>query len=228
MATEVDARLLGLMWAAHKMHTPVRTADPGNFSPAARQRTSDVEDVGLLEGARRGDATAFSTLFARYQGPIFRYAAHMCGRDAADDVVQETFLAVLRGTGQYDASRGAVASYLFGIARHFVLKRLTSRELASFDRESDDQCCEISSELPTILEVMTRIETIEAVRAAVRSLPTVYREVVVLCELQEMSYEAAAGIAECPIGTIRSRLHRAKALLTSKLSAAAPKAGSRR
>jgi RNA polymerase sigma-70 factor (ECF subfamily) len=229
MAREVDARLLGLMWAAQKMKAPVRTEDSGNFSPAGRQRTSDVEDVGLLEGARRGDATAFSTLFARYQGPILRYAAHMCGRDAADDVVQETFLAVLRGTGQYDASRGAVGSYLFGIARHFVLKKLTSRELASFERECDDhQCSTMLSEPPTILDSMTRIETIEAVRSAIRSLPPVYREAVVLCELQEMSYEAAAGIADCPIGTIRSRLHRAKALLTAKLSAAMPEAGSRR
>ena len=71
----------------------------------------------------------------------------------------------------------------------------------------------------TVLESLTRAETVAAVRLAIRSLPPAYREAVVLCELQEMSYEAAAGIAQCPVGTIRSRLHRAKALLVSKLAA---------
>ena len=97
-----------------------------------------MDDVGLLEGARRGEAEAFSRLFARLQGPIFRYATHMCGRDAADDVVQETFLAVLRRPDRYDSTRGTVVNYLFGIARHFVLKRLTSREVAAFDGDLDE------------------------------------------------------------------------------------------
>ena len=179
-------------------------------------------DAGLLEAARRGDASAFSGLFARYQGPIFRYAAHMCGHESADDIVQETFLAVLRGTGQYDASRGPVAGYLFGIARHFVLKRMTSRQLVNFDDEWDDAAVSAERGQPTVLDTMTREETVAAVRLAIRSLPPSYREAIVLCELQEMSYEAAAGIAQCAVGTIRSRLHRAKALLLSKLSANRP------
>jgi RNA polymerase sigma-70 factor, ECF subfamily len=179
-----------------------------------------VEDVGLLEAARRGDAGAFSGLFSRYQGPIFRYAAHMCGRDTADDVVQDTFLAVLRGAGQYDASRGPVAGYLFGIARHFVLKRMTSRQMVSFDDDWDEAAIAAEHDRSTVLDTLTREETVAAVRLAIRSLPPAYREAVVLCELQDMSYEAAASIAECPVGTIRSRLHRAKALLVSKLSSA--------
>ena len=191
-----------------------------NFSSTGRQTPREVEDVGLLEAARRGDASAFSGLFARYQGPIFRYAAHMCGRDAADDIVQETFLTVLRGTGQYDPSRGAVGGYLFGIARHFVIKRMTSRQMVSFDEEWDEVAISAERGPSTVLDALTREETIAAVRLAIRSLPPAYREAIVLCELQDMSYEAAAGIAECPVGTIRSRLHRAKALLLAKLSAA--------
>src|SRR5262245_17555174 len=100
MSREVDARLLTLLWASSKSR---------NFSAPGRQHSNEVEDVGLLEAARRGDAEAFSRLFSRYQGPIFRYAAHMCGRDAADDIAQETFLAVLRGAGRYDPSRGPVS-----------------------------------------------------------------------------------------------------------------------
>src|SRR5687768_4797208 len=73
-----------------------------------------VDDDGLLEMARGGDEAAFSQLFARHQRPIYLYAARMCGADAGDDIVQETFLAVLRQTGTYDATRGSVGGYLFG------------------------------------------------------------------------------------------------------------------
>ena len=187
-----------------------------------------MDDVGLLERAGRGDAEAFSRLFARYQGPIFRYAAHMCGRQAADDVVQETFLAVLRSRGRYDPARGAVGNYLFGIARHAVLARLSSREVTGFDDGRDECGGAAGIEEPTVLDSLTRAETVAAVRGAIASLPPLYREVLVLCELQEMSYADAAGIVACPVGTVRSRLHRARALLVSKLAALCPPAGVRR
>ena len=183
-----------------------------------------MDDVGLLHRAGRGDAEAFSRLFARYQGPIFRYAAHMCGREAADDVVQETFLAVLRPSGRFDARRGTVANYLFGIARHLVLGRLSPREVTGMDVATDEYAGPLPAGQPDALDHLTRSETIEAVRVAIASLPPLYREVLVLCELQEVSYLDAAGIIECPVGTVRSRLHRARALLVAKLSALAPPA----
>ncbi|HEY1303661.1 MAG TPA: RNA polymerase sigma factor [Vicinamibacterales bacterium] len=204
-----------------------RQSRNGNFRVTSAQLPGEVEDAGLLEGARRGDTSAFSGLFSRYQGPIFRYAAHMCGRDAADDIVQETFLAILRGQGQYDPARGPVVSYLFGIARHLVLKRMTVREMVGFDGDWDEMVSDAERDQATVLDSMTREETIATVRLAIKSLPPLYREAVVLCELQEMSYEAAAGIAACPVGTIRSRLHRAKALLTAKLSAVRPQVSQR-
>ena len=122
-----------------------------NFLPSSTQCPSEVDDAGLLERARRGDAEAFSLLFARCQGPIYRYAAHMCGREAADDVVQETFLAVLRGTGRYDAARGGALGYLFGIARHVVLQRLGSR-WTSADPLEHDRAATIECDEPTALE----------------------------------------------------------------------------
>ena len=173
-----------------------------------------MDDAGLLAAARRGDAEAFSALFARYQGPLFRYAAHMCGRDWGDDVVQETFLAVLRDPVRYDASRGTVGAYLFGIARHQVFRRLRGRADANGDVEIGEPAVP-----PIALDHLTRVETIEAVRGAIESLPAVFREVVVLCELQEMTYGEAASIVGCPLGTVRSRLHRARAMLMTKLAA---------
>ena len=200
-----------------------------------------MDDAALIALARRGDAVAFSRLFAGFERRIFRYAAHMCGRDAADDVVQETFLALLRPStalgagpstslraGGYDASKGTVGSYLFGIARHFMLKRLSAREVATFDLDEHDERTAWPDERPSALDTLSREETVQAVRAAIASLPAAYREVVVLCELQEMSYVDAAAIAQCPVGTVRSRLHRAKALLLTKLAATHVEVGLRK
>jgi RNA polymerase sigma-70 factor (ECF subfamily) len=194
----------------------------------AAQWSSEVDDVALLERMRRGDTDAASTLFARHEGAIYRYAAHMCGPDAAEDVVQETFLAVLRRSGQYDSTRGSVGNYLFGIARHFVLKRLGSRYEDAIAGGADEQLDAIAADQPTVLDRLTQAETIGTVRAAIASLPPAYREVVALCELEEMTYEAAADVVQCPVGTIRSRLHRARALLVTKLSALCPPAGIRK
>lgn len=171
----------------------------------------------MLERARRGDEIAFSHLFSAHQRSIFRYAAYMCGTDAADDVVQDTFLAVLRQSSRHDAPAGTIGGYLFGIARHLVLKELGVRreELVEDIGTVSDAAV---TEDATVLNDLSRAETIETVRAAVRSLPPAYREVIVLCELQEMDYAEAAALIECPIGTVRSRLHRARALLVTRLA----------
>jgi RNA polymerase sigma-70 factor (ECF subfamily) len=174
-----------------------------------------VDDPTLLERVRKGDEDAFSTLYERHQRSIYRYAMHMCGLSEADDVVQDTFLAVIRGTGGFDPARGTFGAYLFGIARHHVLKRIADYPLrpAEFDET------EAASPQPSALADLERSEAIGLVRSAVATLPPAYREVIVLCELQEFDYADAAAVLECPIGTVRSRLHRARALLTQKLAA---------
>jgi RNA polymerase sigma-70 factor (ECF subfamily) len=185
---------------------------------------NDVDDSRLLERARRGDEDAFSRLFARHQRSIHRYASHMCGREQADDVVQETFLAVLRQRTRQDAPRGPVGAYLLGIARHVVLKRLGAKydALAIESLDEADAGEVASSDAPTPLDALTREETIEAVRAGIASLPAGYREVIVLCELEDLDYAGAAAVIACPIGTVRSRLHRARAMLTTRLDALRP------
>ena len=188
---------------------------------------NDVDDAELLERARRGDENAFSQLFGRHQGAICRYAVHMCGPEAGDDIVQETFLAVLRQRGRTDAPRTTVAGYLFGIARHLVLQRLGSKYGAPFADAGDEDVNLVASDALTALDDLTRAETIATVRAAVQSLPPMYREVVVLCGLQDLDYAAAADVVQCPVGTIRSRLSRARALLAAKLEALNPAASRR-
>jgi RNA polymerase sigma-70 factor, ECF subfamily len=175
-----------------------------------------VDDATLLRSAWNGNASAFCELFDRYQRRIYQYAARMCGRAAADDVVQETFLAVLKA-GRFDRSKGTVASYLFGIARHHVIRRLEEHG-GDLGGPSDPTDLSVASANESPFDILAREQTVAAVRGAVESLPPLYREVVVLCDLQEMDYAVVADVIQCPIGTVRSRLHRARTLLFAKLT----------
>jgi RNA polymerase sigma-70 factor, ECF subfamily len=176
-----------------------------------------VGDAELLQRARRGDESAFSQLFTRYEGAVYRYATYMCGRDKADDIVQETFLAILQQHERDDPPKGAVAAYLIGIARHRIFKRAARAGRAEADNGEEllKACADTGHDTP--LETVRRAERIAHVRAAVQSLPPVFREAIVLCELHEMDYAAAAAVVGCPVGTIRSRLHRGRSLLAAKL-----------
>jgi RNA polymerase sigma-70 factor (ECF subfamily) len=174
-----------------------------------------VDDAALLSRASGGDEAAFSQLFARYQRQIFLYAERVSGCGSGDDVVQETFLAVLRPSGRFDPAKGTVPGYLFGIARHHVIKRL-ARQGVTLAEPPDTVDAAAPQDSP--LDTIARARTIDLVRHAVRSLPPAYREVVALCDLQEMDYATVAQVIQCPIGTVRSRLHRARALLLRKLA----------
>jgi RNA polymerase sigma-70 factor, ECF subfamily len=176
-----------------------------------------VSDEALLARIASGDVEAVGPLFRRRQQNVFRFALHLTGSPAvADDVTQDVFMAVIRDAARFEPERAAVAAWLCGIARNFVRRRLgVTREVASIDDEAFDG--PIPAVTPDPLMDLTSGEELEALRRAVLSLPLKYREVVVLCDLQEMTYEDAAATLACALGTVRSRLHRARALLTSKM-----------
>jgi len=178
----------------------------------------DEDDDLLLLAIRAGDEQAFVSLYRKRQGAIYRFALHMTGEPAlAEDVTQEVFLALIRDEWSYDPERGALASYLFGIARKLVLRSL-ERGRADVTLDSAEQSAWRQMTVnPDPLSDLTRKEGIDALRRAVLTLPRRYREVVVLCDLEEVDYADAARILGCPVGTVRSRMHRARALLMEKL-----------
>src|SRR5262249_34993006 len=135
-------------------------------------------------------------------------------------------LTLIRDPGRYDASRGPVSAYLYGIARNCVLRSLqTGRSDAPIAEE--ETCAEFLMVRDNPLGDLTRKETIEEVRRAVLSLPEHYREVIVLCDLHEMDYAEASTVLCCAVGTVRSRLHRARKLLLAKLKLKSGKSSAR-
>ncbi len=183
-------------------------------------------DEALLRLLAAGDESAFTSLYRRRQAGVYRFALQMSGSAAlAEDVTQEVFLALMREPGAFDPARGSVAAYLYGIARFQVLRRLEKDRplVALMDSVDDDSssapaCAHLVNDCDPLAE-LTRAESVAQVREAVLALPSHYREVMVLCELHELSYAEAACALGCVVGTVRSRLHRGRALLCEKLQA---------
>lgn len=183
-------------------------------------KTGDEKATALLQRAVRGDEQAFLALYHKHQSALYRYALRMTGSPwAAEEVVQEVFLVLIREPEKYRAERGELGAFLYGVARNRVMKHLERlpRE-ASLDAINADGSPWTEPEDPlTPMMIAEKRERIDQVREAVLGLPAEFREAVVLCELEELSYEEAAQACGCPIGTIRSRLHRGRALLLAKL-----------
>jgi RNA polymerase sigma-70 factor (ECF subfamily) len=196
----------------------------------------ETRDVELLRRLAAGDDDAFLEFYRRHQGGLYRYAVHMSGSpQSAADVVQETFLTLIRHTGKYDEEKGTPAAFLFGIARNH-LRKLREKEgrYVPFSDEfgkgvpatgggeagqanGNGHSATGGGQAETILDGLERAQITELLREAILTLPDHYREPVTLCDLQGKSYGEAAALLGCPVGTVRSRLNRARSILLDKL-----------
>jgi RNA polymerase sigma-70 factor (ECF subfamily) len=194
------------------------TAD---VAPGEMQIESIVKDNALLRKSARGDEEAFTQLYRRHQAPLFRFALRMTGnRWAAEEIVQDVFMTLMRDPRKFDVQRGTLGGYLYGIARNRIMKhqeRLPRELPLGLEVEERNSPLARLSEEKTPAQWAELKQRREMVRDAVMELPVEFREAIVLCELEEMSYQEAAAALECPVGTIRSRLHRGRALLLAKL-----------
>jgi RNA polymerase sigma-70 factor (ECF subfamily) len=203
----------------------------------------EITDDGLFRRMLAGDQDAFALLYRRKHPAIYRFALHMSGNSAvAEDVTQEVFMTLIRDARRFDPARGTLGGFLFGIARNHVRKRWEQdRRSVPLPDETGEKGHaglkttfggpsgngtgaigngshnNVFATAARAHDELESLETVERVRQAIATLPENYREVVVFCELEEMSYEDAASAMDCPVGTVRSRLHRARALLLEKL-----------
>jgi RNA polymerase sigma-70 factor (ECF subfamily) len=184
--------------------------------PMSEAEPSDYE---LLQKLAQGSDPAFGALYERYQGLIYRFALHMGGDSAtAKETTQEVFMLLITQSRGYDPAKGSVGGYLFGIARNLTRRSLRHTRLEVPLEEEDVEGEEgLTANGVDALEGLTQAERLDCLRKAVLALPEAYRETVILCDLEEMSYADAGEALGCSPGTVASRLHRARALLKTKL-----------
>jgi RNA polymerase sigma-70 factor (ECF subfamily) len=177
-----------------------------------------VSDAALMAGIAAGDKHAFTTLFRRRRNDVYRVALLMTGRAAvAEDIAQDVFLALMHEAARYEPGRATVTAWLCGIARNHARRRLDQDGRIVPLTDGNESGAEHPAVHPDPLGEIAAAQHVEALRRAILKLPVRYREVVVVCDLQELSYADAAVALDCAVGTVRSRLHRARALLTAKM-----------
>ena len=165
----------------------------------------------LLTRFRAGDRDAFTELYRQHHRAVYRFALLMSGDPGkAAEVTQDVFVWLIHNPNKFNPLRGELGSFLIGVSNR-LLKNRFARERRMVPLEDLDFEA-LSETIPDEDEDLARL------RQAVAALPPRYREVVVLCDLEEKTYEQAAAIVECAVGTVRSRLHRARALLARKLT----------
>ena len=182
----------------------------------------ELSDGDLLRLSANGRDSAFAALYRRHQGPVFRFALHMSGRtEIAEEVTQEVFLTLIVDPERYSPERGPLEAFLIGVARNKIRRRSMREQLSVSDLdEREFSASGRFGSPPDPFDSCSKKSEARALRAAILSLPPRYREVIVLCDLEEMQYVEVARVLGCAIGTVRSRLHRARNLVAAKLRSA--------
>ena len=169
-------------------------------------------DGDLLQRFANGDREAFTTLYRTHSPAIFRFALYMAGdRVLAAELTQDVFVWLVRHPAEFDAGRGELPTFLAGVARRILQRRreVARRWLPLAEAATPAGGTEFARGLE-------QQDEIAELRKAIAALPNRYRETVVLCDLQEKTYQQAADEMACAVGTVRSRLHRARELLARK------------
>jgi RNA polymerase sigma-70 factor (ECF subfamily) len=183
-----------------------------DLSERGASRADDVVDKRLLAEIVAGAEPAFVELYRRRHHDVYRFVFAIAkSRSVAQDVTQEVFLNVLENARRFDETKGSVRAWLFGCARYVTLDRLRLERRWTDEMPPDGAT-------PDGDERLTTDERVERLHASIARLPIEYREALVLCELQELTYAETAAALECPVGTVRSRLHRARMLLAAMLN----------
>ncbi|MDQ7780219.1 MAG: sigma-70 family RNA polymerase sigma factor [Planctomycetota bacterium] len=188
--------------------------------------TAEPSDASLIERCRRGDADAFCSLVARYQDRIYNIVYRMVGnRDDAADLCQESFIKAFRAIGSFE-TRSSFVTWMYRIAANTCISFHRSRagkavQVHTSDSDLDFVGGSAEHERSSASDPTDRAaerERTDTVQKAILSLDPESRAVVVLRDIDGKSYEEIADMLDLPIGTVRSRLHRARMELKSRLT----------
>ena len=178
-------------------------------------------DDDLLERCRRGDEAAWNELVGRYTRRVFGLSYRFAGRaDEAEDLTQEVFVRVYQSLDRYRSNEGAFGTWLMTVARNHAIDHYRRRREERLRRTDDPELLERASsgeESPVLS--LERAERVEMVQKGIRALPVDLREPLILCDLQGLPYEEVAQTLNIPLGTVKSRINRARLELAKRLLA---------
>jgi len=176
-----------------------------------------VTDEGLLEQAARGDGTAFQILYERYRDGIFRFAYRLIGSvEAAEDITHDCFLSLIKEPGRFDPARASLRTYLYAAARNLALKQFNYFSRATAIEDLQEEPAGSGSDGP-VRQVLDS-ELSAQVEKAIAGLAPLQREALVLFEYEELSLAEIAAVVGADVGTVKSRLFRAREALRQKLA----------
>jgi RNA polymerase sigma-70 factor (ECF subfamily) len=186
--------------------------------------SADVSDLSLVRRVQRGDKGAFDALVLKYQHKLVKLVMRYVRNPAeAEDIAQEAFIKAYRALPQFRGD-SAFYTWLYRIAINTAKNAVVSRDRSpieyELDRHNTDESYDMQgrmkdSETPEGLVLTDEIRT--TVNAAIDSLPEDLRTAIVLRELEGLSYEEIAAAMDCPVGTVRSRIFRAREAIDRRL-----------
>jgi RNA polymerase sigma-70 factor (ECF subfamily) len=198
---------------------------PGRAAFAARttdlSKTGELDEARELRAALSGDEAAFTAIYRRHHAAVYRFAWLLTGSAAqAADITQDVFIQLLSVSTAvgYDPVRGSLAAYLCGIARFRAYRAIDARLQSVGDIDALIETHAAYEAPPLPCDRLERSRALRTLYDAIRQLPPIFRDVLILVELQQMSYADAAAIVGIELGTVRSRLSRAKAKLSQLLN----------
>jgi RNA polymerase sigma-70 factor (ECF subfamily) len=188
------------------------------MSPTLLKTTSDEQ---LIAKFQQGDLSAFDQIVERYQGQLINFVGRLLNdRNAAEDIVQETFLRVYRNKHRYKEI-ARFSTWIYTIAGNLARTELRRRKIRNFFSISQRGEGEKDYEIPdTDIDVEKSVEgsmVKEMILREVMKLPVYFREVIILRDLQDLSYEEISQILKVPLGTVKSRVNRGRSQIQKRL-----------
>lgn len=173
-----------------------------------------MNDAELIRRARKGEEAAFLLLYERYRNGIYSYAFRLLGSAAtAEDIMHDCFASVIGNFHRFDPARASLRTYLFAAAHNLARKHLRDPD----NDASDELPMDLSAQGGPLDQLLGR-ELCEVVQSAVDGLPARQREVLVLAEYEELPLAEVAAIVGADLGSVKARLHRARANLRIALA----------
>ena len=200
----------------------------GQASADGQSQPIAFDDAASVDACRKGDMQAFSALVAKYQDRLFNTVLRMCGdRDEATDLCQETFVRAIEKISQFHG-RSQFYTWLFRIAVNLTIScrrragRVKFASLSPDPKLGDGQAESLTAEVASRrehdpAEAAMNNDTHRRIMEALEALDDEFRAVVVLRDIEDMDYQEIANVLALPVGTVKSRLHRARCMLKEKL-----------